>query len=313
MGEIMLSVVVPVYNENNIDLCAERIMSVLEKANILYEIVFVDDGSENGVWNEINNLTIKNKNIRAVALSRNFGKENAICAGIDVSAGDCVVCIDADMQHPPEMIPQMYEMWQNGYEVVEGVKRCRCEGHKIYDIFARTFYYILKKLAHIDLQNSSDFRLLDRYAVEAWQSMHERQVFFRGMSSWIGFKHTKVYFDVEERKFGKSKWTKSKLITLAVSAFTSYSTLPLYISLICGMILSLCFAADLLGIVYMKFSGQVLDVYDIIISLQLLIGGMVTTGIGIMGLYVEKIYTEVKGRPRYIIRRIIGGNRRDGV
>ena len=151
----MLSVVVPVYNENNIELCAERIMSVLEKANILYEIVFVDDGSENGVWNEINNLTIKNKNIRAVALSRNFGKENAICAGIDVSAGDCVVCIDADMQHPPEMIPQMYEMWQNGYEVVEGVKRCRCEGHKIYDIFARTFYYILKKLAHIEAMFTS--------------------------------------------------------------------------------------------------------------------------------------------------------------
>lgn len=300
----MISVIVPMYNEDNISDGINRIRNVLIKADIKYEIIIIDDGSDNGLWNEICELTGKYEEITAAALSRNFGKESAICAGLDIAKGDCVVCIDADMQHPPELIPKMYELWKNGFEVVDGVKRSKGKQGICYRLCSKTFYRIFKRFSGIDLENASDFRLLDRSAVEAWKKMSEKSVFFRGMSSWIGFKRTWVYFDVEERKNGKSKWSGIALIRLALNAIVAYSSIPLYISAFMGVAVLLFCTGMFFHTLYMKLTGQAMTGFTTVILLQLILGGILMISNGVTGLYIEKIYSEVKARPRYIISRI---------
>ncbi len=302
----MLSVIMPIYNENDIYKGVERTIGVLTSANIPYEIILVDDGSTNNSWNEISNLADKYDTITAIALSRNFGKENALCAGLDAATGACCLCIDSDMQHPPEVIPEMYRLWkEEGFEVVEGVKNARIKENLLYRFCAKSFYSLLKKIADIDLQNASDFRLLDRAALEAWKLMPEKVAFFRGMSSWIGFKRTQVFFDVSERETGKSKWSVKSLIKLALNAITSYSSVPLYFSTCFGMIFLLFFMILFIETLYMKFSGHAQSGFTTVIILQLIIGAITMINIGIIGIYIKKIYEEVKNRPRYIIQRVI--------
>lgn len=290
-------------------------MKVLEDAKIPYEIILVDDGSSNGTsWNEMTDLAKKYNTVTAIALSRNFGKESALCAGLDSASGDCCVCIDSDMQHPPEVIPQMYRLWlEEGYEVVEGVKNARIKENPIYRVCAKGFYGILKKLSGIDLQNASDFRLLDRIAVDAWKSMPEKETFFRGMSSWIGFRRTQVYFDVAEREIGTSKWSAKNLIKLAVNAITSYSSVPLYFSACFGFIFLLFFIIMFVQTLYMKLHGGAQSGFTTVIFLQLIIGSLVMINMGIIGIYIKKIYEEAKNRPRYIIRRVVKGEDNESV
>lgn len=214
----------------------------MDEAGIPYEIILVDDGSVNSVWEEMITLTKKYETVTAIRLSRNFGKEKALCAGLDAVQGGCCVCIDSDMQHPPEVIPEMYHLWKvEGYEVVEGVKNARIKENLLYRFCARFFYKILKCMSGIDLQNASDFRLMDGKALSAWRSMPEKETFFRGMSSWIGFKRTQVYFDVSVREYGSSKWSVRALARLAVNAVASYSSVPLYLSTVSGILLLLFF------------------------------------------------------------------------
>jgi len=303
----MISVVVPMYNEFNISGAIERIRSVLINADIKYEIIIIDDGSTNGLWEEVEALLGRYSELVAVALSRNFGKESAICAGLDIAKGDCVVCIDADMQHPPEVIPEMYKLWENGFEVVDGVKQNRGRQNRGYRLCSKMFYRIFRRFSGLDLENASDFRLLDRCAVEAWKKMSECSVFFRGMSSWIGFKRAVVYFDVEERRNGCSKWSGLSLVRLAVNAIVAYSTIPLYVSGFCGALVLLFCVIMLCHTIYMKLTGQALTGFTTVIVLQLMIGGIIMISNGVIGLYIERIYSEVKARPRYIISRIKSG------
>ena len=306
----MLSVVMPIYNETQIAVGVERTIGVLEKADIPYELILVDDGSTNNAWNEMTDLAAKHETITAIALSRNFGKESALCAGLDAVSGDCCVCIDSDMQHPPEIIPEMYRLWRDeGYEVVEGVKKARIKENPIYRFCAKSFYGILKKISDIDLQNASDFRLLDKLALEAWHSMPEKETFFRGMSSWIGFRRTQVYFEVAEREIGASRWSTKALVRLAVNAITSYSSVPLYFAAMFGVLFLLFFVAMFVQTLYMKFKGYAQSGFTTVIILQLIIGSVIMINIGIIGIYIKKIYEEAKNRPRYIVRRVVkGGN-----
>jgi len=238
----MLSVVMPVYNEAQIAKGVERTKKVLENAGIPYELILVDDGSTNDSWDQIMDLTKKYSTVTGITLSRNFGKENALCAGLDAVKGDCCICMDVDMQHPPEVIPRMYKLWkEEGYEVVEGVKNSRIKENPAYRFCAKGFYRLLKRLSDIDLQNASDFRLLDKAALAAWKALPEKITFFRGMSSWIGFKRTQVYFDVEERGEGTSKWSFKSLARLALNAITSYSSVPLYFATGLGLLFLLFF------------------------------------------------------------------------
>lgn len=303
--EKLLSVIMPIYNEVHLEPGFLRLTGVLQQAGIPYEIIMIDDGSKNGAWEEISGLAEKYPHVRAASFSRNFGKESALCAGLDMAKGACAVCIDSDMQFPPEQIPKMYSLWEEGYEVVEGVKRKRQKEGLIYKICSQTFYKILYRLSKIDLKNGCDFRLLDRAVIEAWKKMPEKQTFFRGMSSWVGFKRIQFEFDVEDRMEGKSKWSLKSLIGLAIDSVTSYTALPLYAAAIFGLIFFLF--AIIMGIqtLYMFISGNAQNGFTTVILLILIVGSILMSCLGVIGIYLKKIYEEVKGRPRYIIAKTI--------
>ncbi|MCH5209649.1 MAG: glycosyltransferase family 2 protein [Oscillospiraceae bacterium] len=302
----VLSVVIPIYNETGIEPNIARVINVLKSADINYEIILVDDGSKNSAWNEISDIVDKYENVRGIAFSRNFGKESALCAGLDMAEGDCAVCLDSDMQFPPEVIPDMFRLWEQGWEVVEGVKKQRQKEGLMYKLCAGTFYTLLKKLAGIDLRNASDFRLLDRVAIDAWKAMPERQTFFRGMSSWVGFKRIKYEFDVADREIGESKWSLKALINFAIDAVTSYTAAPLYAVIMFGSLFFLFTVIMAIQTLYMKIRGYALGGFTTVIILQLLTSAVCLFGLGVVGVYIKKIYEEVKNRPRYIIRRVIG-------
>lgn len=304
-----LSVVMPVYNETNIAVGVERTIAVLDGAGIPYEFILVDDGSTNDAWNQITDLARTYPNVVGIALSRNFGKERALCAGLDYATGACCVCIDSDMQHPPELIPEMYRLWkEEGYEVVEGVKQARGRENPVYKLFAKLFYGLLRALSGIDLKNASDFRLLDRSALEAWRSMPERETFFRGMSSWIGFRRVQLPFEVAPREFGSSKWSVKGLFRLAFDAITAYSSLPLYLAFCFGLLFLLFTVGMLVQTLYMKLMGYSQDGFTTVIVLQLIIGSVLLVNLGIVGIYIKNIYEEIKQRPRYIVRRTTKGH-----
>lgn len=307
----MLSVVIPIYNEVNLEPNIARVKNVLKNAGIDHEIILVDDGSVNGVWNEISDIVEKYENVIGVAFSRNFGKEGALCAGLDMAEGECAVCLDSDMQFPPEVIPDMYKLWQEGYEVVEGVKEKRQSEGLVYKLCSGMFYSVLKKLSGIDLKNGSDFRLLDRSAIDAWKLLPEKQTFFRGMSTWVGFKRIKYEFRVEDRTEGESKWSLRRLAGLAVDAVTSYTAVPLYAASFIG-VLFLVFAI-IMGIqtLAMFLLGKAQSGFTTVILLQLFVGAVVLICLGVVGIYIKKIYEEVKGRPRYIVSRVIGVNQKN--
>lgn len=305
----MLSVVLPAYNEEKmIKKAAQTIGGILQKEEIEYEIVFVDDGSKDATWMEIENAGKEDEHVNGVHFSRNFGKESAMMAGLENAGGDCVVVMDCDLQHPPETIVEMYRLWQQGYEVVEGVKRTRGKESMFHKMSAGLFYKMISKAVKIDMSRASDFKLMDRRAVEALLEMPERNAFFRALSSWIGFKTVSVEFDVHEREVGESKWSTKSLIRYAISNIVSFSSAPMMLVGFTG-ILGFLFAV-ILGIQTLVnyFSGNAVEGFTTVILLILIMGSFILMGMGIIGYYIAKIYEEVKCRPRYIISRKIGKN-----
>lgn len=300
----MLSVVMPVYNEAAIiERGVRRTGEVLGGAGIPHELILVDDGSSDGTWHKLTELAAELSWVRAVRLSRNFGKEGAMAAGLDRAAGACAAVMDCDMQHPPETLIEMYRLWRDeGYLVVEGVKNTRGKESRVHAWSANTFYGLLKSASGIDLHNASDFRLMDRAAIEAWKSMPERQTFFRAMSTWVGFSRAQVGFDVAPRSEGGSRFSTRRLIALATDAITSFSAAPLQMVTLAGGALLVIFV--LLGIqtLYMKIAGKAVEGFTTVILLLLIIGGVLMVALGIIGVYIAKIYEEVKGRPRYLVQ-----------
>lgn len=304
-----LSVVIPVYQEgSHIRNSIGVIEAILNVNRIPYEFVLIDDGSRDNTWQELSSMAQEKEYITALRLSRNFGKESALCAGLEYATGDMILVIDSDLQHPPTLIPEMVKAWrEEGYDVVEGIKSSRGKENPIYQLCARFFYYIIYKSADINLGQASDFKLLDRKVVEAWKEMPERVTFFRGMSAWLGFERKQISFDVAERVNGKSKWSLLRLIRLAVNAITSYTSLPLHFITFLGVIMF--FIAIILGIqtLYMYFSHRALSGFTTVILLQLMIGSSIMISLGMIGIYLAKIYKEVKSRPRYLISKCIKG------
>ncbi|NLO08773.1 MAG: glycosyltransferase family 2 protein [Clostridiales bacterium] len=305
----LLSLVIPVYQEGgHIKSTIKVIEKVLLVNNITYEFVLIDDGSTDNTWSELKNLAKENDRISLLRLSRNFGKESALCAGLEYAAGDMVLVMDADLQHPPELIPDMVKAWlEEGYDLVEGVKHSRGKENFIYRACARFFYYLIYKSSDINLGRASDFKLMDRKVVEAWKELPERALFFRGMSAWLGFERKEIEFDVAERVNGKTKWSLLRLIRLAANAITSYTSVPLHCITLIGIIMF--FGALLMGAqtLFMKLSGRASDGFTTVILLQLIIGSAIMTSLGIIGIYLTKIYKEVKSRPRYLISKYIRG------
>ena len=302
----MISVVIPAYNEQeNIPVAAERLGGILAPLSE-YELIFVDDGSKDGTWALIKQLSETDEHIRGLHFSRNFGKEGAIFAGLKAADGDCVAVIDCDLQHPPELLEKMYSAWKGGAEVVEAVKSSRGHEGLIYKLFAKTFYRMMKNSSDIDLDGASDYKLMDRKVVDALNEMPERLTFFRALSSWVGFTTEKIEFDVEPRNAGKTKWSFRKLFKYALSSITSFTNVPMHIITVTGVLFFIF--AVILGIqTIVNFCmGTAADGFSTVILLLLIIGSILMLGIGIVGYYMSKIYEEIKQRPRYIISEEAG-------
>ena len=298
----LLSIVLPSYNEEqNIANTAKVLSEFLEREQIEYELVFISDGSKDRTYEEIVKAREKNPRIKGAAFSRNFGKEAGIFAGLELTSGDAVIVMDCDLQHPPAVIPQMWKLWQEGAQVVEGVKSSRGKESLAHKLSAGLFYKIMSKLIGMDMNASSDFKLLDRQVVDVLLSLPERNTFFRALSFWVGFRTEVVYYEVQERQFGESKWSLLSLMKYAVTNATSFSTMPLQLVTVMGF-LSIMFSV-VLGIqTFVKYlSGTAVEGFTTVILLLLIIGGCLMISLGIIGHYIARIYEEVKGRPKYII------------
>ncbi len=243
--------------------------------------------------------------VKGVDFSRNFGKEAAILAGLANASGDAAVVMDCDLQHPPQVLIEMYKLWQNGYEVVEGVKRSRGKENPVYKVGAKIFYGMMTRATKIDMSRASDFKLLDKKAVKSILSMPERNMFFRGLSAWVGFKKTEIEFDVQERAEGESKWSKWSLVKYAVKNIAAFSTAPMQLVTIAGGLTFI--GAVILGIqtLVKYFMGHAVQGFTTVILLLLIIGSVIMMSLGIVGYYIAKIYEEVKRRPVYIITEVI--------
>ena len=302
-----LSVILPSYNEEaSIPRAVSTIVSILEEASIAHELIFVDDGSKDHTWSKIEQQGKQYPQVRGIRFSRNFGKEAAIFAGLAQAKGDCAVVLDCDLQHPPEKIVDMYRKWQEGYQVIEGVKSSRGKESKVHAFAAHTFYSLISRATGFDMSRASDFKLLDRRAIDTLVALREKNAFFRALSSWIGFSTTQVEFEVQPRLEGESKWSIRSLIRYAVTNIASFSTAPLHLVTVLGCVVFLC--SVILGIhsLWQKAMGQALEGFTTVILLQLLIGSVLMICLGIIGYYISKIYEEIKDRPRYIIAEQCG-------
>ena len=300
----ILSIVLPAYNEEqNIANTARVLSEVLEENHIEYELVFVSDGSRDGTFSEIGKAARENPRIRGAEFSRNFGKEAAIFAGLGLAEGNAVIVMDCDLQHPPQAIPQMWKLWLEGAEVVEGIKESRGKEKLSYKLSAGLFYQIMSKLIKMDMKASSDFKLLDRKVVDTLLSLPERNTFFRALSFWAGFRTESVFYEVQERQFGESKWSFFSLMKYAITNATSFSTLPLQLVTVMGIVSILFSVALFIQTLVRFFSGTAVEGFTTVILLILIIGGFLMLSLGIIGHYIARIYEEVKGRPKYIISR----------
>ncbi len=298
----------PVYRESsNLAATLRAVSAAIEKTGVRFEFVLVDDGSPDDTWDQIKRLSAEFPMLRAARLSRNFGKELALCAGLEMAGGDAVIVMDADGQHPPSLIPEMIDAWQGREaEIVEAVKAARGKESTFSKVAANLFYVIWSKLSGFELRGASDFKLLSRRAVDAYLSMQDRNVFFRGMTAWIGFSRKQLPFEVGERSGGNSGWSVIRLLKLAMNGITAFSAIPLQIVTLTGFLFLIFAFLFGLQTLYVYLSGNAVTGFATVIFLLLMIGSLLMISLGIIGEYLARIYEEVKGRPRYVVSDSIG-------
>ena len=307
----MVSVIIPAYKEEKmVPIAAETIAGILRKEGIDYELLFIDDGSSDATWQKIQDAAMTNENVRGLHFSRNFGKEAAMFAGLERAEGDCCVVIDCDLQHPPEKILEMVRLWEQGYEVVEGIKEDRGTESGAHRFAAKSFYSLISRAIGMDMSSASDFKLLDRKVVDTLNKMPERNVFFRALSYWVGFRKTEVYYNVRDREEGESKWSTKSLIRYAITNITSFSSAPLHsITLLGILMLVIALVFSVISLVQ-KLTGNAAEGFTTVILLLLFTGSVIMLSLGVIAFYIGKIYDELKGRPRYIISEECGGKHR---
>lgn len=309
-----VSVVIPAFNEEKgIEHTIEEINNILATCNIRYEIIVVDDGSGDKTYDRVNQLCKNYPALVGIKFSRNFGKEAAILAGLQAAKGQAVITIDADLQHPPSIIPDMIARWREGVKVVHAVKRSRDTDNIITRFRANVFNSLVKMLGNVDIRNSSDYKLLDRVAVNVIvRQLKEHKRFYRGLAKWVGFRQESIYFDVLSRYAGESQWSIKALIGLAITGIISFTSLPLRIVTVLGFItllLALIIAIDTL---WSWAMGTAVSGFATIIITLLLIGSFIMISLGIMGEYIAKIYDEIKSRPNYLIDETCGDSGEKG-
>jgi len=298
----LLSVVAPVYNEEElVELFVQRACAAV--ADYDFELVIVNDGSSDGTPELLDRIAASDPRVRVIHLSRNFGHQAALTAGLEHAAGDVVAMIDADLQDPPELIGEMIERWREGSDVVYAVRKQR-EGETAFKLAtASWFYKLFDKLAQVDLEpNSGDFRLLDRRALDALLAMTERSRFLRGMTVWVGFTQTAVPYERDARHAGETKYTLRKMLRFSLDAIASFSHLPLQVATYVGLLSAgLAFIA-IPVVILLRIFGSYLPGFGSIPIAILLLGGIQLIALGVIGEYVGRIYDEVKHRPLYIVR-----------
>ena len=303
----LISVVAPIYNEGpGVERFVRRLTEVLTAAGLRHELVLVDDGSSDDSWDRIVQQALLDERVRGIQLSRNFGKEAAVLAGLEHAAGDAVVVIDADLQHPPSAIPGMVRRWRAGAHVVEAVKRNRTGQSLGSRLGARLFNRTFTRMTKVDLVDATDFRLLSRPALDALLRLPEHSSFFRGTSSWIGFRRSTVEVDIDHREGGRSRWTFRSLFRLAVNGLTSFTSAPLHLVTIVG--LTFAGFAVLLGAQTLLrwINGKSVAGFPTVILLLLVMGTFLLLGLGVIGEYLARIHEEVRGRPRYLVQEKSG-------
>jgi glycosyltransferase involved in cell wall biosynthesis len=298
----LLSVVAPVYNEEAlVDEFHARVCAALE--GLPFELVLVDDGSSDGSTAALERLAEHDPRVRVVFLSRNFGHQTALTAGLDHARGDAVVMLDADLQDPPELIEKMLDHWRAGCDVVYAVREQRDGESRFKLSTARWFYKLFDRLAQVELQhNSGDFRLLDRRALDALLSMRERNRFLRGMTVWVGYTQAAVPYKRDPRYAGETKYTIAKMVKFSLDAISSFSHRPLQLATLFGFIVSTVAFVAIPIVIVLRILGSYLPGFSSITIAILLLGGIQLIAIGIIGEYVGRIYDEVKGRPLYLVR-----------
>ncbi len=301
-----ISILIPCYNEaQSLPLLYPELCKLMDSMpNYGWELMFVNDGSKDETLNVLKQLRVQDSRVNYVDLSRNFGKEIAMLAGFDYVTGDCMVIIDADLQHPPTLIPEMVQWWEKGYDDVYAKRKSRGKESWLRKKLSLQFYKILQSSSRFDvLQNVGDFRLLDRSCINALKQVREKERYTKGMYCWIGFKKKEIEFEQGDRIAGVSSWNYKQLFSLAIDGITSFTNAPLRISTVVGFLVSLG-AFIYMFYVFFKalFFGEAVQGYPTIVILILFLGGIQLLSIGIIGEYLGRIYNETKNRPNYIVR-----------
>ena len=300
-----ISILIPCYNEEkSLPLLYPELVKLMD-GNTAYEweLMFVNDGSADGTLQELKRMRAMDQRVNYVDLSRNFGKENAMLAGFDHVTGDCMVIIDADLQHPPTLIPEMIKWWEQGYDDVYAKRKSRGKESWLRKSLSLQFYKILQRSSRFEvLKNVGDFRLLDRCCINALKSLRESERYTKGMYSWIGFKKKEIEFDRGDRHAGKSSWNYNQLFSLAIDGITSFSSLPLRISTIAGFIVSMMAFIYMMVVLIKKLIwGNPVQGYPSLLVIILFLGGIQLLSLGIIGEYIGRIYSESKNRPDYFV------------
>ncbi len=294
--------VIPCHNEEeNIERIVSEVDKYIGSLHYRYEYLFIDDGSTDRTYDKIIDLSKVRKDIIVFKLSRNFGKEAAITVGLNHYNSDAIIIMDGDLQHPPCLIPALIAEWENGANIVDAVKIKRQKENIIIKAMSLAFNKIMTSITGMDFIGSTDYKLLDRRAITVLNGIHEKNRFFRGLTNWIGLKHSKIQFRVEERKAGKTKWNWYKLFQLSIDAMTSYSSKPLQVVTILG-IFTFIFSLILgLQTLYNKYYGGAISGFTTVILVLLMLCSIIMISMGILGVYLSKVYNEVKNRPLYVI------------
>lgn len=302
--DFKISIVIPIMNEEgNVHVLVEKLTDTL-KIYSNYELIFIDDGSTDGTLEVLKTLNSKDAFIKYLSFSKNFGHQNALKAGLDYADGDCVISMDGDLQHPPYLIPQLIEKWQEGFDIVYTLRKDDPKIGFFKKFTARLFYFFINKLSDIGIEKgSADFRLLDQSVVKIIRTMDESPLFFRGIIQWLGYKQYALEYVPEERFWGKTKYSIKKMFGLALSGITSFSTKPLHFSTKIGTIIAaLSFCYGLYALYIRLFTDIALVGWTSLLIVMSFIGGMQLVMIGIVGEYLGKLFMAQKNRPNYIIK-----------
>ncbi|MDD5383221.1 MAG: glycosyltransferase family 2 protein [Candidatus Margulisbacteria bacterium] len=308
-GKPELSIIVPIFNEEgNLQELYSRLAAVLKRQNLSYEIIMVDDGSTDRSLAKIHELSRQDGAVKAISFSRNFGHMIALSAGLDHATGEVVITLDADLQHPPELIPELVKRWKSGAEIVSTVRTETKRGGRFKDLTARCFYWLINKIARLDLPaNAADYRLLDKKVVVTLKNIRERSRFLRGLIGWVGYKQEFIPYQADPRFSGRTKYSLGKMVSFAIDGITSFSAVPLRLSAYLGLAIAFFSFLYILYAIYVRiFTSQAIAGWTSVLVVVLFIGGVQLIFLGIIGEYLSRVFEETKERPLYIIREKSG-------